>query len=116
MPTNMQVLDRFKSLFHSFKSRMSRIEKLTSELIQLFKKNSFQTQHKNTVRDKIKKLLLVDENKRKNKKIKNELMENIFDIVNKNGLWLTSDDTNSMKFKLSLKGKLVIVKINQKTI
>ena len=83
MPTNMQVLDRFKSLFHSFKSRISRIEKLTSKLIQIFKNISFQTQNKNTVRDKIKKLLFADENKRKKKKIKNKSMENIFDIVNK---------------------------------
>jgi len=91
MPTEEQVLNRFKFLAAEIKGRNSRRNKVVEELQSLWIRLSFPSLSLASMFKKIDSLLQKS-NKQRRKSTKTTDFSNVFDITNSNGAWLCNED------------------------
>ena len=107
MPKNAHLLARNKYLLKAIKSESSRLDILTKEIVNLWKKLSFPMLAIKSVKRKIKKVLMAGRAKRNRKGVqRNNFLEALFDVTSPDKCWLSNEDKQFYYLQLSSKGKL----------
>jgi len=105
IPTEQQIVDRYKSLAALVKNKKKRIVLITSEVKQLWKNLNLPIQRgKSTVTRKIENVISkLEKNKRRPGSCD---FTNLFNITDEKGEWLCQEDKDFYKVQLSTKGKV----------
>ena len=104
MPSNLEIMGRFKYLLNTISSKVERIKVITDEIIQLWKQTlNFPYIKQKSVINKITRLV---EKYKQNQKHQNKTENSIFDITDTNGIWLNREDRQFYELQLQSKGKI----------
>ena len=93
LPTKVQVLGRYHTLFEKEKQKKIRIQIIRDELLQLWKKFSFPCKSKQAIFAQLEKLVTnYEKYQRKPDEIFAQELQNIFDVTQPGGTWLCNED------------------------
>lgn len=105
MPSEQNVLERYRFLSTTTKSRKARVSALNFELLQLWEKFSFPLLSKSAVTKKLEILLKkYDKQLRKHRNLKSVFSSSLFDITNTHGEWLAREDRQFYHLQLMSNG------------
>ena len=106
MPLKSDIVGRFKYFSSDVKDKRQRISLVFEEIISLWKeKLNFPCQTEQSVKRKLDDVIKKYESLRKKGKA-DLLQQEIFDVTNKNGIWLSSEDKRLYELQLQTIGRI----------